>query len=377
MTTISTIDLNPRQMALTREGEFFTGSFKLTLANVSGQRFSARVEVRPEGNTRADWIQVDKSKLLFDFEKDRVEDIAINIKVPISVPADVFGIVARVVDTRLPDELFARITGAFEVPGIDAVPVPTKKPIPGWLIPVIIGGVVLLAGGGLAAYFATAKPGLGDTCDPAKPECADGVACHAERKRCLAATGHACKKDGQCLTNRCEKENKCGPLRLGDACEPAAPLCGDHLECSRQSKRCLGLDGFKCGKNEDCSSGNCQRGGCAAENQPEPTPPPVDPCPWVGTWKTKWTVGGKDYFGSITFTAQGAGLAATYDYGELTFGSSGKSISGRWRHTDGKPSGGPCDYGTVDFTKDGCTFEGKWGWCSDAQQYPWSGTRLE
>jgi len=150
---IATIDIKPRFITLTRSSDdkVFEGSYKLSLTNVSDKQFNARVEIRPNGNTQAEWILVERTSLIFEFAKDRVVDIAINIKVPGAVPEGTFGFAASVVDTELPDERFAKLTGSFDVPKAALPPpLPPKKPV--WLIPVIIGAVLLLGGGAFAIY---------------------------------------------------------------------------------------------------------------------------------------------------------------------------------------------------------------------------------
>jgi hypothetical protein len=263
MSTIATIDLQPRSITLTKskDGAFFEGNFKLSLTNVSGKRFNARVEVRPDGNVKAEWIEVDKALLMFDFEVNKVQDIPIRIKVPATQPEGTYGFMTRLVDTALPDERDAKLPGSFEVPKVVAPPV-EKKPLPKWLIPVIAGVVLLLAGGGVGLAIALKKPGLGSKCDPAKPECPESIACDTGKRECLAAIGQACEKDDHCLTNHCDS-GKCGPLVAGDECEPAAHLCAEKLDCSEQARRCVGTIGAKCAKNEECVTNKCSGALCA------------------------------------------------------------------------------------------------------------------
>jgi cytolethal distending toxin subunit A len=155
MGTIATIDLKPRSITLTRSSDdkVFQGNYKLSLTNVSGKQFNARVEIRPNGNTQAEWILVDRTSLIFEFAKDRVIDIPISIKVPGAVPEGTFGFTATVVDAELPDERYAKLTGSFDVP--KAALQPPHPPKKMWLIPVIILAVLLLGGGVFAIHKLT------------------------------------------------------------------------------------------------------------------------------------------------------------------------------------------------------------------------------
>lgn len=253
---VALIDLQPRSITLQkgRDPGFFEGSYSLSLTNSRGVPFGARIEIRPEGETKAEWISIPKERLLFDFPADKTQPIPIAVRVPEAAAGKRLSFTVKVMDNANPDELYDTQGATMVVP---AAPVPTHGGggLPRWLIPVIVGVVLLLGGVGFAVYKLTSGPKLGSTCDPAAPKCPAGVTCDAAKKMCLAKVAEACEKDTQCLTGHCDG-GKCGPLALGEECDPAQSLCGANATCS-DLKKCQGNKGADCTKAEDCVTGVC------------------------------------------------------------------------------------------------------------------------
>jgi hypothetical protein len=239
MPAIATIDLKPRSATLTKspDGQVLEGNYKLSLMNVSGKQFSARVDIRPDGNTQAEWIQVDRTTLLFEFAKDRVVDIPIKIKVPAATSEGTFGFTAIVVDTALPDERFAKLTGSFDVPKAALPPPPPPQP-PRWLIPVVVGAVVLLGGGAFAIYKSMDHKPIPPV--PLQPD--------AAREPARKELGLPCAGNGECASSHCVGGVCCDQACTG-ACESCV-LPDKAGKCSAKAR------GTTCGSPAACGAPN-------------------------------------------------------------------------------------------------------------------------
>jgi hypothetical protein len=243
---------DPITLQRAKEPGFFEGSFSLSLTNSRHILFTARIEIEPQGDAKAEWLSIPDDRKLFDFPTDKLQPIPIKVRVPESAAGKKLSFVVRVMDMAKTDELYDKQTAEVVVPAVQK-PQPTK--LPPWLIPVIIGGVLVLGGGVFAIVKLTGGPKLGSACDPAAPKCPDGVTCDQTKKQCLAKLAEACKHDEDCVTGHCT-DDKCGALAIGEDCDPAASLCGEGAECS-EGKKCLGKRGTACKTADQCITGAC------------------------------------------------------------------------------------------------------------------------
>jgi hypothetical protein len=115
---------------------------------------------------------------------------------------------------------------------------PTGRP--GWLIPVIVAGaVVVVAGGGLLVWKLLQKEhGLGDPCD-AQSRCDDDLLCTGAQ-RCLLAGGSRC--DGAqatlCASGECKSTSVCA-IPIGGSCASNETLCSELALCDSVTSKCV------------------------------------------------------------------------------------------------------------------------------------------
>jgi hypothetical protein len=121
---------------------------------------------------------------------------------------------------------------------------PPPSSFPKWLIPVIIGGVLVLGGAAFAIwkFVLGGAPELGETCDPGDKEpCSDDLVCSQDARKCLLAAGAACTDGALCDTGECATGGVCA-RRLGDACDLATAAtvpCPRDSHCDETSKTCV------------------------------------------------------------------------------------------------------------------------------------------
>jgi hypothetical protein len=139
------MDLQPRSVTLqrAREAGFFEGRYSLNLTNARGVSFAARIEIRPEGETKAEWISIPKERALFDFPADKTEPIPITVRVPASTAGKRLAFTVKIMDKANSDELYDTQGAELVVPGPGQ---PEGKKPATWIIPVIIGAVLVLGG---------------------------------------------------------------------------------------------------------------------------------------------------------------------------------------------------------------------------------------
>jgi len=191
-----------------------------TISNTAKRLLRSRVKVQPLGAAGADWFS-----LAGEADRDLAPDATHQVTVRIAAPATAAGTFTfqlRVVSIDNPDEDWTDGPAtAFEAAGV-AKPAGGKFP---WWILVVVGAVVLIAGG-VAAFVFTRPAGLNDPCKGDK--CAAGLVC-GPAGTCLGDTGYeGCKANGDCVFASC-KDGVCGKPGLGMACPGGA--CDANLEC--------------------------------------------------------------------------------------------------------------------------------------------------
>lgn len=214
----------------------------------------------------ADWLVAGPQRT-FTMTGGKTETVAITARPTATTPRREHRVKLVVADRDRPNDVFqdsspvtCEVTAAP-----DSKPPPTGRP--GWLIPVIIAGaVVLLGGGGLLVWKLTSdKPGLptvGETCgsDTAHP-CDEGLVCMPGVNKCLLASGRDCKpaQADQCASGDCTTTEICA-IPIGAACSPADKdlvPCRQNTACDPVTKTCLGHVGAACTRGTDCETGEC------------------------------------------------------------------------------------------------------------------------
>ena len=221
------------------------GEVSFTISNTEKRLLRSRVRVQPLGAARADWFS-----LAGEADRDLAPDATHQVTVRVAAPATAAGTFTfqlRVVSIDNPDEDWTDgpVT-AFEAAGA-AKPPNGKFP---WWILLVVGAVVLIAGG-VAAFIFLRPAGLNDPCKGDK--CAAGLVCGPDGS-CLGDAGYAgCKVNGDCVFGLC-KDGTCGKPGLRMACPSGA--CDANLECV--GGFCLGLAGFQgCKQSAECKVPPC------------------------------------------------------------------------------------------------------------------------
>jgi len=177
------------------------GEVSFTISNTERRLLRSRVKVQPLGAARADWFS-----LAGEADRDLAPDATHQVTVRIAAPATATGTFTfqlRVVSIDNPDEDWTDGPAtAFEAAGA-AKPAGGKFP---WWILVVVGAVVLVAGG-IVAFLLTRSPGLNEPCKGDR--CKAGLVCGPDGT-CLGDAGYeGCQADGDCASGVC-KSGRCG-----------------------------------------------------------------------------------------------------------------------------------------------------------------------
>ena len=235
----------------------------------------------------ADWLAAGPRRT-FSISGGKTETVAITVKPTAGTPRGQHKVKLVIADRDRPNDVFADSpTVACEVSGPPVVEQTPGRKIPWWLIAVIAGGVLVLAGAiVLIVKLAGGKdtprvPGLEEACqlDAAKP-CDEGLVCVAGVGKCLLAGGAACgpTEAKLCASGECDAKAGACTVPLGDTCDPAekdvAP-CAKNSACDSAKKKCLGNTGAACKANAECATDNCAGNVCTIK---APALKPGDPC---------------------------------------------------------------------------------------------------
>jgi hypothetical protein len=141
---------------------------------------------------------------------------------------------------------------------------PPRNPLFRWLIPAIVGGLLLVGGGVLAGWkllghapviptpIPTTPHALGELCgsDPAAP-CDKGLLCVTGAQKCLLASGASCKPEQAdlCASGECETKTEICTIPLGGTCDPGDKEqmpCPKLSTCDPATKTCEKNTGSAC-----------------------------------------------------------------------------------------------------------------------------------
>jgi hypothetical protein len=225
--------------------------------------------VTPQGKKEVDWLVPGPSRTL-TMIGGKTETITITVKPTASSPPGVNTIELAIADKDNPNDTYVYSSPmTCEVvakPGVT----PPPSSFPKWLIPVIIGGVLVLGGAAFAIwkFVLSGAPELGETCEPGGEEpCSDNLVCSQDAKKCLLPVGASCSDSGLCDSGECATGLGVCARRLGDACDPATAAtvpCAKDSHCDEATKTCV-KDVCKPGEQQCTSDGKslstCQDNG--------------------------------------------------------------------------------------------------------------------
>jgi hypothetical protein len=230
--------------------------------------------VTAQGKKEVDWLVPGPARTL-TIAGGKTETVTITVKPTASSPAGESTIELAIADKDNPNDTYVYSSPVTcEVKARPAV-APAPSSFPRWLIPVIIGGVLVLGGAAFAVWkFVIDKaPALGETCEPADQEaCRDNLVCSQDAKKCLLPAGADCSDAALCESGECATGLNVCTRRLGEACDPAtagATPCPGESHCDEATRTCL--------KNV-CKPGEVQ---CTADGKSLST------CQDNGTFKTE------------------------------------------------------------------------------------------
>jgi hypothetical protein len=244
------------------------GTFSFTVTSLEGPDRKREVVLQAllidaAGKTmEVDWLEAGPSRTLM-LSGGETTTVTIQASPTAKIAPGVHSLKLAVADNADPSDTYA-----YSAPVTCEVEKPTAvEPAPGpglpkWLIPVIVGAVVLVAGiitvvllvGGGEDPLA-----LGQPCKAGSTPCAQGLVCAAEQQTCLRPTGGACAADTECETKKCTN-GACvaQPSKAGDPCDGTCPA---PLQCS-PSGHCGDQLGRPCEQDVQCFSGVCDSGRC-------------------------------------------------------------------------------------------------------------------
>jgi hypothetical protein len=256
-----------------------SGKFSFTVTNLAAPDQSKDVMlqallVSPQGKkAEVDWLVPGPARTL-TMVGGKTETVTITAKPTASSPLGDNTIELAIADKENPNDAYVYSSPVTcQVAAKAGATPPPPSSFPKWLIPVIIGGVLVLGGAAFAIwkFVLSGAPELGEACKPGDAEpCSDNLVCSADGNTCKLPAGAACTDaalcdGGECVGGLCA-------LRLGGACDPATAStvpCPNETHCDDATKTCL--------KNV-CKAGDLQ---CTADGKSLST------CQDNGTWKTE------------------------------------------------------------------------------------------
>jgi hypothetical protein len=256
---VALLDLQPRAIKLQRGAQpgFYEGSYSLTLSNARGVPFTARVEIRPEGDTKAEWLSIPEDRKLFDFPADKTQPIPIKARVPEAAAGKTLRFTVKVMDQANTDELYDTLDAEMSVPAPDGPKPAPSGGLPKWLIPVIIGVVLVLGGVGFGIYKLVSSSGKGATAEKDKPTDTN------KPRPNPPAVVKACQVAKDCESQVCNANHMCAPpygICANDSgCPERAQCVGGH---------CRLPNGHRCTTSLVCISEYCFDDKCAANRCP-------------------------------------------------------------------------------------------------------------
>jgi hypothetical protein len=261
-----TVTTTPPGLLKLKPGE--KGTFSFTVTSLEGPDKKREVVLQAllidaAGKTmEVDWLEAGPSRTA-TLTGGETMSVTIEAKPTTKVAPGAHSIKLAIADNADPSDTFAYsapVTCEIEKPVV--TPPPPGGGLPKWLIPAIIGAVVVIAG--VVVLVLVLRNGdeplaLGQACTAESPPCAQGLVCAAEQQKCLRPTGGACTADTDCETSKCTNAACVAqPTKAGDPCDTTCP---EPLQCS-PTKHCGEQIGRPCEQNVQCFSGLCDTGRC-------------------------------------------------------------------------------------------------------------------
>lgn len=274
MFTITTTPPSSVKLEVGQTGKFSFTVTSLAAPDKSQDLILQALLVGPDGKKEVDWLSPGPQRTL-TMVGGKTETVTITVRPTTKSPLGENTIELGIADKEQTNDVYTYsspvICEVVAKPGVT----PERKPFPKWLIPVIVGGVLVLGGAAFAIWkFVIDKaPGLNEPCDPAETApCRDNLLCSPDKSKCLLPGGASCSQDGTCDSGECVTRLQLCATRTGGSCDPAAldkTPCPKETHCDADSKTCL--------KNV-CKPGDLQ---CTADKHS------LSSCQDNGTWKTE------------------------------------------------------------------------------------------
>ncbi|HWU86815.1 MAG TPA: hypothetical protein VN253_06055 [Kofleriaceae bacterium] len=236
-----------------------------------------------------DWLVAGPQRTL-SMSGGKTETVTITAKPTAGTPRGEHSIKLIIADKDRPNDVYADApTVACEVTAPAGAEKPPAK-LPGWLIPVIAGGVVVVVGVVLLIWKLSSKDpapgpaGLDEACSgDAAGACDEGLICVAGAQKCLLVGGAPCEPANAnlCASGECASTLKHCTLSLGATCRPGDKdmvPCPAKSICDPTAKQCLGMVGAPCKGDAECETGRCTGSVCVAK---EPAVKAGDPCQYT------------------------------------------------------------------------------------------------
>lgn len=244
------------------------GTFSFTVTSLEGPDRKREVVLQAllidaAGKTaEVDWLEAGPSRTLM-LSGGETTTVTIQASPTAKIAPGAHSLKLAVADNADPSDTYAYsspVTCEVEKP--TAVEPVAGPGLPKWLIPVIVGAVVLVAGIVTVVLLVTGGEdplALGQACKAGSTPCAKGLVCAAEQQTCLRPTGGVCAADTDCETRKCTNSACVAqPAKAGDPCDGTCPA---PLQCS-PSGHCGDQLGRPCEQDVQCFSGVCDGGRC-------------------------------------------------------------------------------------------------------------------
>src|ERR1019366_2259248 len=274
--TYFTIAVTPPTSAKVEQGGEATFSFTVTSLAAPDKVEDVVLEARVLGEPgtkgkKVDWIKPSPAKI--SLAGGKTFNVTIQVRPDAKTskgPTKIQLVVAK--ERTQNDDYDVSEPVACEVEEPKGKPPAEKGTTPPWLIPLVVGAVVLLAGVVVTAILLLRNaPGLGKTCSAKVPACANKLTGTPKENRCPLLGGESCKNATDCASGECDDDGVCA-LPLGEACDPAATAdggsgatpCSKDGACDPTKKKCEGTLGAACATNDQCTTNACDAGACWA-----------------------------------------------------------------------------------------------------------------
>jgi Tachylectin len=211
-----------------------------------------------------DWLVAGPSRIL-SMSGGKTETVVITARPTTTSPRGESSIKLAVADKAQPNDAYVYSPSvACEVSSPPVVTTSPKKRLLEWLIPAIVGGLVII-GGGVAVWMVIKEPGtlaLGAPCGNATAKaCGEGLLCAPGAQRCLLVGGARCEptQADRCASGECDSGKVCA-APLGFACDPgdAALVPCPRLDvCDPITNTCMRKAGAPCESGSQCITADC------------------------------------------------------------------------------------------------------------------------